>query len=165
MFPKQTDGDSLLRIAAFEAQDLEVISAQMQDAILNVGDIKYLPRRKKLVLTAKRFDWQAAVGNSNGPYRRRLTGLSFARVLNVKAHNIRQDMEEAVLSLLTISFEAGDPPSGAIVLTFAGGGLLRLDVECVETGLEDLGPQWETVPKPAHPLSADANTPPPGGEC
>ena len=154
------DGDSLLRIAAFDARDLEIISAQMQDAILTVGDVRYLPRRNKLVLTAKRFDWQAAEEKNRGPYRRRLTGLSFARVLDVKAHNIRQEAGEAVLSLLSVSFEADEAPSGAILLTFSGGGLLRLAVECIEASLEDLGPQWETVPKPAHPLSADGGSPP-----
>ncbi len=113
----------MLRIAAFDAHDLEVISAQMQDAILTVGDVRYLPRRKKFALIAKRFVWQAAEEKNRGPYRRRLTGLSFARVLDVKAHHIRQDAGDAVLSLLSVSFEPDEPPSGTIVLTFSGGGI------------------------------------------
>ena len=141
----------ILRLSALDAEDLEIISAQMQDAILTVGDIKYLPRRKKLALTARRFDWQHADLSSRGPFRRRLAGLSFARVLAAKAHNIRQDAAGGVLSLLSVSFAPGDAPSGDIVLTFAGGGRLRLAVECIEASLEDLGPQWETEPRPAHP--------------
>lgn len=151
------DGGPLLRLAAFDADDLEVMSAHLQDAILRVGDIKYLPRRKRLALMARRFDWQHAARSGAGPFRRRLAGLSFARVLGAKAHNLRQDIEDGVLSLLAISFEAAEAPSGAIVLAFAGGGLLRLEVECIEAILEDLGPQWETVPRPAHPTDEEPN--------
>ncbi len=149
----------ILRLSALDAEDLDILSAQMQDAILTVGDIKYLPRRKKLALTARRFDWQHAGLTTKGPFRRRITGLSFARVLRAKAFNIRQDAADAVLSLLAISFTPGNAPSGEIVLTFSGGGLLRLDVECIEASLEDLGPQWETVPKPLHPSDPDTPAP------
>jgi hypothetical protein len=156
-----TGDGPLLRLSAFDAEDLEVVSAQMQDAILTVGDIKYLPRRKKLALTARRFDWQQAALGTKGPFRRRLAGLTFARVHKATAHNIRQDAEDGVLSLLSVSFAAGDVPSGEIVLTFSGGGLLRLEVECIEASLEDLGPQWETLPRPAHPADPETPTPAP----
>jgi hypothetical protein len=147
-----SDDASLLKLTALDAEDLEVLAALMQDAVLKVGDIKYLKRRKLLALTAKRFDWQQAAERSRGPFRRRLAGLSFARVLKARANHIRQDMENGVLALLTISFvAAGDPPSGEIVLTFSGGGELRLEVECIEARLEDLGPEWETLPRPQHP--------------
>ena len=59
-----------------------------------------------------------------------------------------------VFSLLAVTFEpAADPaqaPSGAVVLTFAGGGGVRLEVECIEGRLADLGAAWEARAKPAH---------------
>jgi hypothetical protein len=146
------EGGPLLRLSAFDAEDLRVISAHMQDAILKVGDIRYMQKQKKLALTARRFDWQDAAEKPRGPFRRRLAGLSFARVMEAKARNIQQDARDGVLSLLSVSFEEKDEPAGTVVLTFSGGGSLRLEVECIEAGLEDLGPQWETAPRPLHPV-------------
>jgi hypothetical protein len=150
-----SDGGPLVKLTALDPDDLEVVSALLQDAVLKVGDIRYLKRKKLVVLTARRFDWQHAAGRRRGPYRRRLAGLSFARVLQTKAHNIRQDLEDGVLALLSISFTAEDPPAGDIVLTFSGGGEIRLEVECIEARLEDLGPEWETAPRPSHPTEPE----------
>jgi hypothetical protein len=143
------DGDTLLRLAAFDADDLTVISAQLQDAVLTVGDIEYLRRQQKLVMIVKRFDWEGA-GERRPAYRRRLAGVQFSRVQSVRCRNIRQDSKDGVVMLLTVGFEPGESPAGTIVLTFAGGGLMRLEVECIEAKVEDLGPEWETLHKPVH---------------
>ncbi len=58
--------------------------------------------------------------------------------------------KDQVLSLLTLTFEPGDAPQGVILLTFAGGGRIRLDVDCIEAALTDLGAAWETPRKPEH---------------
>ena len=143
------DGDTLLKLAAFDADDLTVISAQLQDAVLTVGDIEHLRRQQKLVLIVKRFDWEHAEEGRQA-YRRRLTGVQFARVRSVRCRNIQQDSKDGVLMLLAVGFEAGETPAGAIVLTFAGGGVMKLEVECIEAKVEDLGPEWETPRKPVH---------------
>lgn len=150
---RMSDSTTHLKLAAFDADDLEVISAQLQDAVLTVGEIKYLPRQHKLALVANRFDWEEAEQKNSAPFRRRLCGVQFTRVKSVRSRKIRRDDKDAVLMLLAIGFQAGDPPAGEIVLTFAGGGELRLDVECIEAKLEDLGPQWETAAKPDHDAS------------
>ncbi|HEY7749196.1 MAG TPA: DUF2948 family protein [Aestuariivirgaceae bacterium] len=144
---------AFLKLAAFDADDLQVISAQMQDAVIKVGDMTYLPRQRKLALVANRFDWDDSQGKRSGPYLRRLTGLQFARVQGVRSRRIRREQSDAVLELLSIDFEAGNPPGGTVVLRFAGGGDLSLDVECIEAMLEDLGPQWVTSTRPAHGTS------------
>jgi hypothetical protein len=143
------DGGTLLKLAAFDADDLTVISAQLQDAVLKVGDIDYLRRQQKLVMVVKRFDWESAE-ELRPAYRRRLAGVQFARVRSVRCRNIQQGSKDGVLMLLAIGFEPGESPAGAIVLTFAGGGIMRLEVECIEAKVEDLGPEWETQRKPAH---------------
>jgi hypothetical protein len=150
---RMSDGAALLKLAALDADDLEVISAQLQDAVMRVGEIKYLPRQQKLALVANRFDWEEAEKKNSAPYRRRLCGVQFTRVNSVRSRMIRRDDEDGVLMLLAIGFEPGDPPAGEIVLTFAGGGELRLDVECIEAKLEDLGPEWKTAAKPTHDAS------------
>jgi len=145
--------DNALKLVAMDADDLQIISAQMQDAVLKVGDIAYLPRQQKVSIIAKRFDWEDAQMRNEPPYRRRLSALQFARVKSLKARKINQDSKDAVLMLLSIGFEARDAPAGDVVLTFAGGGDLSLEVECIEARLEDLGPEWETAAKPAHDMT------------
>ncbi|MFT3988969.1 DUF2948 family protein [Aestuariivirga sp.] len=135
----------MLALAALDAEDLSVISAQMQDAVLKLGDMSYVPARKQFALVANRYAWDDAKER-----QRRRTGLHFDRVLKAQSHNIRQGDAEAIVSLLAISFEKGDEPSGTIVLTFAGGGAIRLTVECIEAELKDLGPAWETAHTPSH---------------
>jgi len=135
----------MLTLAALDADDLGVISAQMQDAVLKLGDISYTPKRKQFALLANRYAWDA-----EGRRERRRSGLHFDRVLKATSHNIRQGERHAIVSLLAISFEPGESPSGMIVLTFAGGGAIRLAVECIEAALKDLGPAWETARTPAH---------------
>ena len=137
---------SELRLTAFDTADLEIISAHMQDAVLKVGDIRFLKKAGKFALIANRFLWQT----QKPPYERRQTGLSFDRVLSAKSQRIRQGADDAILSLLSISFTPDEEPSGSIVLTFSGGGAITLKVECIEARLEDLGPAWETPNLPSH---------------
>jgi hypothetical protein len=118
----------------------------MQDAVVTIGDIRYLKPARKFALIANRFLWQT----EKPPYERRRTGLSFDRVLGAKSQRILQGADDAVLSLLAISFVPDKEPSGTIVLTFSGGGQINLGVECIEARLEDLGPAWETPNLPTH---------------
>ncbi len=139
----------MLKLTAFDADDLAVISAQMQDAVILIGDIRYLKRAGKLVLVANRFAWDET-GPAHSAFHRRRAGLHFDRVTEVKAQNIRQEDPQAVLSLLAITFEPSDEPSGKIRLDFSGGGHIEATVECIEAALDDLGPDWETAHMPSH---------------
>jgi hypothetical protein len=138
-----------LKLIALDKDDLEVISAHLQDAVVNVGDIVWLRGEKRVVLGLNRFDWEAA-GCSNPQYQRRRTAVRFERVNGVKCRNVHQADKDCVLSLLAVDFVESDPPAGAIVLTFSGGGMLRLDVECLEAEIADLGPAWTTTHCPDH---------------
>ena len=140
-----------LRLSALDQTDLEIISASMQDAIIKPQDLRYLKARRKFVLLANRFVWEAVHSGNRQPYQRRRCGLQFARVLEVKSALAQN---APVLSLLSIGFETGDPPSGTIVLTFAAGSTIRLGIECIEAQLDDLGPTWEALHQPIHDLPA-----------
>jgi len=135
----------MLKLAALDAEDLAVMSAHMQDAVLKVGDMALKPGRRQFALLANRYAWDEADAR-----QRRRTGLHFDRVLKVQTRNIRRTDRDAVLSLLSIGFEAKDPPSGDIVLSFSGGGTIRLTVECIEAQLADLGPAWAASGTPRH---------------
>ena len=138
-----------LKLAALDADDLSILSATLQDAILQVGEMHYLPVDHRFAVTLNRFDW---IGATKPPFRRRQSALVLDRVAAVRSQNIKRGADEAVLELLAIEFEPGDTPSGQTNLVFAGGGAVQLEVECIEARLADLGPAWETQSQPAHNL-------------
>jgi hypothetical protein len=139
-----------LKLAAFDAEDLEVLSAHLQDAVLTVGDIGWLPRPGRFALVARRFAWECCE-EGKGRYERRLTGLHFDRVVRVQSRGIDRAAPDTVLELLAVRFAPGESPGGAVELVFAGGKDVRLEVECVEAGMSDLGVAWETARRPDHP--------------
>lgn len=133
-----------LRLLAHDPEDLDVISAAMQDAVLKVGDISYEPKARRLTIGFNRYRWEAGGGE------RVRAGIQFAGVLGVQARKIRRGAREAVLDLLAMSFTPGDAPGGVVTLTFAGGGDLQATVECIEAVLADVSTPWPTPRKPAH---------------
>ncbi len=151
---------NLLKLIALDEVDLEVISSHLQDAVVRVGDMAYVPSKKRFAALLNRFDWERAEsGNGRKDYRRRRTALRFERVLEAKHKGIEPATEHKVLALLAIVFEPDEAPSGFVTLTFAGGASIKLKVECIEAELTDLGPAWRTKSKPRHP-----DEPPGGGD-
>jgi hypothetical protein len=144
---------SELKLIALDAEDLSVLSAHLQDAVLRVADIAYLPREKRFAAIANRFDWLTAVAGEtgSGTYARRRAAMRFERVLSAQLHGIDLANKSAVLALLAISFEPTEAPEGHITLHFADGAAMRLHVECIEAELKDLGPVWQAKSKPQHP--------------
>jgi hypothetical protein len=142
--------DDQLKLAALDTDDLAVISAHLQDAVMIVADMTWRPSEKRFAAVLSRFDWVHCVSRDKGPWRRRRTGLSFERVEAAQIRNIDTRTGDTVLSLLAIEFEPSDLPGGDVVLVFAGGGAIRLSVECIEARLSDLGPAWETSRRPGH---------------
>jgi hypothetical protein len=140
----------MLKLSALDVEDLAVISAQMQDAVLLAGDLKYLPRSRQFILLSNRFAWDEV----DTPQRRR-TALHFDRVLSAKTLNMSHLEKDEVLSLLSVTFTELDPPSGEVLLTFADGATIRLAVECLECQMADLGPAWAAQGVPQHPLDDD----------
>jgi hypothetical protein len=141
-----------LKLIAFDAEDLSVIAAHLQDAVLRVEDMAYVKAERRFALVANRFDWGHSVqsGAKAGRFVRRRAGARIEHVKSAKVSGIDLQNKEQVLSLLTLTFEPGEAPQGVITLAFAGGGAVRLEVECVEAALSDLGAAWETHSKPEH---------------
>lgn len=147
-----------LKLVALDTEDLAVMSAHLQDAVLRVGDIAYMPARNRFAVMVNRFDWENAVEEGGGrrkKFLRRRSALRFDRVLATQAQGIKQGAKDAVLELLAVRFEQTDGPEGYIILVFAGGGAIRLHVECIEAELRDMGPVWRTGRRPEHGEAAD----------
>ena len=142
-----------LKLIALDAEDLAVVSSLLQDAVLRVADMTYVPAQKRFAAVLNRFHWEKAVkeGDKDKNFRRRRAALRFDRVFGAQLKNIKPRAGERVLSLLAVSFEPKEPPSGHVTLYFSGDASILLQVECIEAELRDLGPQWRTRSKPKHP--------------
>jgi hypothetical protein len=148
-----------LKLIAFDLEDLNVVSAHLQDAVVRVGDMALLPRAKRFAAVFSRFDWTRVMSAGSGPPKgsrdlaRLRTALRFERVLAARTTGIDLNRPTDVLVLLALSFEGkgADDPSGTVTLTFSGKAAVQLDVECLEAELKDLGPGWATRSCPTHP--------------
>ena len=126
------------KLIALDADDLAVISAHVQDAAVRVADIIWRQGEKRLVVGMLRLDWEQTLAGETSP-RRLIAALRFDRVLSCKSRNIDLDTPQAALELVGIEFHPGEAPGGSALLLFAQDGALRLDVECLECELTDLG--------------------------
>ena len=139
-----------LKFIALDSEDLEVVSTHLQDAVVRASEVLWRPNEHRLVIALNRFDWEAATTGAP-QYRRRRAALRFERVQACKCKGVRSPADEdAVLNLLSVEFSETDSPAGVVTLHFSGGGALRLEVECLEAELADLGPTWTTATCPAH---------------
>jgi hypothetical protein len=128
-----------LKLIALDQDDLAVISTHVQDAHVVVSDIIWRQAEKRLVIGMSRLDWEQTLSGEAAP-RRLVSALRFDRVLACKSRNIDLAARDVGLELIGIEFHPGDDPAGSALLLFTGGKALRLDVECLECELTDLGP-------------------------
>ena len=140
-----TPAPAPLRLIAHDADDLSVISTLLQDALVRHGDMTFDRRRRRFVLAVSRFRWEA------GKARERVrTGLHFNHVMGVQHQGLALDKPDTVAELLAV--RTGPAADGGVALTldFAGGGTIRLDAECVDAELRDLGDSWPARRVPDH---------------
>jgi hypothetical protein len=140
-----------LKLLALDIEDLEVISAHVQDAVVRVADMGYAKGDRRFALLMNRFAWETAGDRRTKPLRKR-AALHFDAVQSVVTNGFDPNAPEGVLNLLAITFTTIDGPAGIVELSFAGGGTVRLGVECLEARLSDLGAAWAASAKPAHAI-------------
>src|SRR4051794_1557328 len=138
-----------VKFVALDREDLEVVSTHLQDALVKVADIMWRPQERRLIVSLSRFDWPAAEKESP-QLRRCRSALRFERVNSCKCRSVNPAGKDAVLNLLAVEFSATEAPAGVVTLTFSGGGALRLEVECLEAELADIGPSWPAALRPIH---------------
>jgi hypothetical protein len=135
-----------LKLLALDSEDLDVISATTQDAVVRVGDIGFAKADHRFALLMNRFAWE----EDGRTKQRKRTALHFDRVKEVKVSGIDLNAVDGVLELLAIRFTASEAPAGDIDLDFAGGGTIRLGVEYLEGRMQDLGAAWAAKGTPEH---------------
>jgi hypothetical protein len=129
-----------LQLMAQDADDLTVISSLVQDAVLQASDITWQRSDRRVVMLLNRLRREDGLSAERlGQSVERVRALLIIdNVTRFAAQGIRPDDADLVLSLLSVSFEETKPPSGRIVLTFAGDGGLRAEVDAVDLVLKDV---------------------------
>jgi hypothetical protein len=135
---KFEDGrETPLNLVALDPEDLRVISALAQDAVFPVTEMRWQARRRRFALLINRFRWEDAGAGRHGPERAQAL-LVVDNVLGVASQGIDRDDAGTVLSLLAIAFEPGEEGAGHLLITLAGDGAIRLEIEALEVRLRDV---------------------------
>jgi len=153
----KTPSASPIKLVALDEEDLAVISAHVQDAVVKAGEIEWSPSRKQLTLAMNRFAWERTVGRRQRREtdQRRRSVLHFDRVEAVRSTGFAPGDNDAILSVLAVVFEEGEAPAGTVTVVCAGDAAIRLDVECIEAQLTDLGAAWSASMRPKHHLGRE----------
>lgn len=137
-----------LKLIALDAEDLEIVSAHVQDAVIRTADMGFARGDKRFALLMNRYDWASDNGRSKGLRKR--AALHFSGVTHAAFAGFDPAAPEGVVELLAIVFTPTDAPSGIVELQLAGGGTIRLTVDYLEARLADLGAAWAASAKPKH---------------
>jgi hypothetical protein len=139
-----------LKLIALDTEDLEIVSAHAQDAVIRTADMGYAKGDKRFALLMNRFDWASDKPRSKGVRKR--SALYFSGVTHAAFAGFDPAAPEGVVELLAIVFQPTDAPAGIVELRLAGGGTIRLSVDYLEARLADLGAAWAAAAKPKHVL-------------
>ena len=126
-----------LNLGALDTDDLQVISSLVQDAVFPITEMRWEARARRFALLLNRFRWEDAGKERHAPERVQAL-LSFEGVLRVSSQGIDRSDTDMILSILSVSFDAGEDGAGHITLTLAGDGAIRLTVEAIDATLRDV---------------------------
>ena len=154
-----------LKIIARDADDLAVVSACLQDSLIPLNEMRYLPQERRFIMVANRFRWERAAAPSQEPapekdapfdsdedfgnQQRTNAGICIDRVIAVRSRNIDRSRPDEFLSLLHVQLDGNK-----LLFLFAGGGIIQVEVEALALYLSDLGKAWPTQWQPDHRLEA-----------
>ncbi|UWR14870.1 DUF2948 family protein [Sulfitobacter sp. M368] len=141
-----------LNLGALDVADLEVISSLAQDAVFPASEMTWDSKGRRFALLLNRVRWEDDGKTRHAPERVQSV-LLFSNVQSVASQGVPKGDADVILSLLTITFEEADAPSGHVLLTLAGDGAIRLAVEALEVTLKDVTRPYVAPSKklPDHP--------------
>ena len=139
-----------LKLIARTVEDLRVVSAHLQDAIVNINDIANLKKNKILLLQLNRFMWEDVEKGLLRKNKRIRTILKFENVIKVKSRNINLARKDKFLDFLTIETNQMTDNNYEMKILFAGDSIIKVISEVIEVTLDDQGEAWDTKNKPKH---------------
>jgi hypothetical protein len=141
---------SKLKLRAFDADDLQVISAATQDALVAIKDIGWFPGERQLALVVNRFRWEAPA-DADGAWSRTHAALVFHEVDSARHIDMPLGEPDRILELLSLAVESAEADKSVVLLRFAAHRTIRLEAPKLLCHLEDLGDPWPTRWRPDHP--------------
>jgi hypothetical protein len=144
---KRASSAGTLKLRAEDAEDLAVMSAFLQDALVPVADMVFLPDERRFVLVVNRFMWERPPLDKKGRCERTLTGIAFDGVTAVRVRGFERSERDRILQVLAVR-----AISGSIIFEFSGDDAMRLETGRILCHLEDIGEPWPTPWRPRHAL-------------
>ena len=139
-----------LKLIARSLEDLRVISAYLQDSIVNSSNIANLKKNKILLLQLNRFMWEDVEKGVFRKNKRIRTILKFDNVIKVISKNINQSKRDKFLDFLTIETIKMPDNNYEMKIVFAGDSIIKVVSEVIEVTLDDQGNAWDTKNVPKH---------------
>ena len=139
-----------LKLIAKTEEDLRVVSAHLQDSIVNVADIASLKKNNIFLMQLNRFMWEDVEKGVFRKNKRIRTVLKFENVLQVVSKNINQQIKDKFLDFLAIETNITPDNNYEMKIIFAGDSIIRIVAELIEVTLDDQGEAWDTKNKPKH---------------
>ena len=155
------DDRPALKLRAEDADDLAVLSACLQDALVAVRDLAYLADEQSFVFVANRFRWESGLGPGPGEegHQRVLCVVTFGEVAGVSYRGFRRGDEDRILCLLAVRTALDGAGGSPILLEFAGAAAIRLDAARIVCRAKDIGEPWPTPWQPRHDADEDEDEP------
>ncbi len=145
-----------LKLQALDVEDLSVISSLLQDAVLTIADVTWQRKHRRFALLLNRFRWEDLdkADTQKRPFERVRSLLVFEDVQKVQSQGVTATEKDTVLSLLAVTFEPSEDGAGRVVMTFAGDGVIALDVEALGVLLQDVTKPYEapSSKRPRHDI-------------
>ena len=132
--------DAPLRLRASTPEDLKVLSALVQDAVLPVSEVTWSRRALRFAALINRFRWEdhKAAKAAGRPFERVRSMLIVNGALSAASNGVDARDMDLVLSILSLEFEPGEEGAGRLRIVLAGDGEIALEVECIEVTLTDV---------------------------
>lgn len=133
-------GEAPLYLGALDEEDLKVIATLAQDAVFPASEMKWQPGARRFAILLNRFRWEDAdaARRRGRDFERVQSLLVFGNVLRVASQGVKPGDKDTILSLLDVVFVPGEDAAGQVLLTLAGDGAIRLEVEALEATLRDV---------------------------
>jgi len=136
---------STLKLLARDGDDIQMVSAMLQDAIALACEMDYFPDKKSFVIGLQRFMWEERDMDPEAPFKRVNCSIEVTGVEHVQLNAVNPRDPAALFDLLTLSLK-----DEFLHFVFAGEGEIRLTLAEWQLRLRDEGEPWAVKFVPSH---------------